>query len=114
MSTTVLQSTEASLAIRCLQEARDLLSHPELWDRTGVGPGWCPLRAVARAVNLSDARFRWLLKVRLAFRLAAALPGSHRSWCRWPESNIRYNADPNVSHADILAWLDRAIAGERG
>lgn len=91
--------------VMALEGARAYLEREQGWDQSGEGPGLCPVRAVVRAANTLDMGL-WS-KVRLVFRLRAALPVSHRQW--WPECVIQYNADPSVSHADILAWLDRAI-----
>jgi hypothetical protein len=92
--------------VMALECAREMLEQPGNWDKTGEGPGWCPLRAIKKA---SDRLGLGLItKLRLVFRLRDALPPSHRRW--WPECVIRYNEDPAVTHADVLAWLDRAIA----
>ena len=93
--------------VRALECARELLERTENWDKTGEGPGVCPLHAVSRAANRLDLGVIW--KLRMVLRLRAALPVSHRSW--WPECVIRYNEDPATTHADVLAWFDRAIDG---
>jgi hypothetical protein len=97
-----------SQLLRCLKDARALLADRACWDQTGSGPGWCPLRAVSRAAATAKVRFPFILTLRATLLLRAAVPASHRSW--WPECVVRYNDDPTVTHADILAWLDRAIA----
>jgi hypothetical protein len=102
----VPRSAESRL-LWCLKDARALLSNPDLGGQGDEGPGWCPVRAVARSAVTAKVRFTFLLKLRLVLRLRAAVPASHRSW--WPECTIRYNADPTVTHADIMAWLNRAI-----
>lgn len=92
--------------VMALEGARAYLEREQDWDRTGEGPGLCPVRAMARAAD--NLELGWWAKVRLVFRLRAALPAAYRGW--WPECVIQYNANPTVSHADVLAWLDRAIA----
>jgi hypothetical protein len=91
--------------VMALEGARAYLEQAQDWDQSGEGPGLCPIRAMVKAANNLD--LGWWSKVRLVFRLRAALPASHRGW--WPECVIQYNADPAVSHADVLAWFDRAI-----
>jgi hypothetical protein len=96
----------------CLKDARALLADRRCWDQTGSGPGWCPQRAVSLAAATAKVRFRFVLKLRATLLLRAALPASHRRW--WPECVVHYNDDPSVTHVDILAWLDRAIAAAAG
>jgi hypothetical protein len=98
----------------CLNTARDNLRSPHCWSKTGHRPGRCPLQAIAYSVdNLAvvtgfGRTYDSWLRLRLVLRLRAAVPASHRTW--WLGCIIRYNADPSVSHADMLAWFDRAIA----
>ena len=94
-----------SQMVIALVGARSLLEQEQNWDKGDVGPGFCPLRAVVRSANTLHLGIWW--KLRLVLRLRAALPATHRRW--WPECVIHYNADPAVTHADIMTWFDRAI-----
>lgn len=98
----------------CLREIRALLSVRTNWDKTGVAPiGWCPITAAGRVIYHPPVPpYMGLvasitLHLKVIWRLRASVPASHRSW--WPECIVRYNADPTVSHADLLRWLDTAI-----
>jgi hypothetical protein len=98
----------------CLRDMRNLLANPALWNKSGEGPGWCPITAAGLLIyhpGFPQQRMglfaSLLLQAKVLWRLRRSVPASHRSWS--PECVVRYNADPAVSHADLLRWLDTAI-----
>lgn len=102
-------------ALAILQAARKLLSKEERWTRGGLARDsdgvivepqakeavcWCAMGAVhkQRGPSRSEAAAER--------RLFETMPETYRNGGYLGQ----YNDDPNRTHPDLLAWIDRAIA----
>jgi len=98
-------ATPESPKLQCLRQMRTLLEDSNCWGQKGLGG--CLLTTMQRVAGTQKVPYAMLWKATLAFQMLSELPPGYNRW--WPESLVRFNDNPETTHADVMAFLDRVI-----